>query len=274
MAAPLTSDELETYRRDGCLLQPGLLAQDEVALVLAAAERDSALREHAFGRDDGEGGNVRLALWNHPGDDVYGAVARSARIVERAEQLVGDEVYHYHSKMILKDPSEGGAWAWHQDYGYWYENGLLAPDLCSVFMALDPATRQNGCLQVVPRSHHLGRIAHVLTGEQAGADRARVEEVLARFPAAHAVMAPGDALFFHPNLLHRSDQNRSAARRWAMICCYNARSNDPVREHHHPRYTPLVKLEGDAIRAVGARGADSQAAWLDPSEDHSATGDV
>ena len=273
MPGPLTPQELAAYAEAGFLLQRGLLAGDEVGLVLEAAQQDAALEAHAFGRDDGEGGNVRLALWNHPGDDVYGAVARSARVVERAQQLVGGEVYHYHSKMILKDPREGGAWAWHQDYGYWYENGLLSPDLTSVFLALDPATRENGCLQVVRGSHLLGRLEHTLTGDQAGADPARVEAVLGRLEVVHAELEPGDALFFHPNLLHRSDRNRSDRRRWSMICCYNSAANDPVVEHHHPGYTPLEVLPDDAIRAAGARGATGQAAWLDPSDDHSATGD-
>ena len=55
-------------------------------------------------------------------------------------------------------------------------------------------------------------------------------------------MEPGDALFFHCNLLHRSDQNRSEHPRWSMICCYNAARNDPYKESHHPRYTPLRKV--------------------------------
>ena len=52
--------------------------------------------------------------------------------------MLDDEVYHYHSKMIMKDPRVGGAWTWHQDYGYWYQNGVLWPDLVSVFIAVDP----------------------------------------------------------------------------------------------------------------------------------------
>ena len=62
-------------------------------------------------------------------------IARCERIVNRVEQLLDDEAYHYHSKMILKDAKVGGAWAWHQDYGYWYQNGLLYPNLCSVMIA-------------------------------------------------------------------------------------------------------------------------------------------
>jgi len=72
--------------------------------------------------------------------------ARCRRVVVSVEQLIGNEVYHYHSKMVMKDARTGGAWAWHQDYGYWYQNGLLFPDLCSVMIAVDPANQENGCL--------------------------------------------------------------------------------------------------------------------------------
>ena len=141
--------------------------------MLRSAREDRALDQHSFGKDDGEGGRVRLSLWNHPGEGIYGMFARCRRIVEACEQILDDEVYHYHSKMIMKDAKVGGAWTWHQDYGYWYQNGVLFPDLVSVFIAVDPSTKENGCLQVIEGSHHLGRIDHVLTGQQAGADMER-----------------------------------------------------------------------------------------------------
>jgi ectoine hydroxylase-related dioxygenase (phytanoyl-CoA dioxygenase family) len=175
--------------------------------------------------------------------------------------------------MVMKDPKVGGAWAWHQDYGYWYQNGVLRPLLTSAFIAVDPCTRANGCLQVIRGSHQCGRIDHVLTGDQAGADRERVEELLKRMPLDYVEMGPGDALFFHCNLLHRSDQNRSDQPRWAMICCYNAARNDPYKEAHHPRYTPLSVVPDAAIKAVGVkRFADdaSDVAWLENSDDSSA----
>ena len=52
-------------------------------------------------------------------------------------------------------------------------------------------------------------------------------------------MEPGDALFFHCNVLHRSDQNKSDRRRWAFLVAYNRASNDPVIKHSHPNYTKL-----------------------------------
>jgi ectoine hydroxylase-related dioxygenase (phytanoyl-CoA dioxygenase family) len=200
-------------------------------------------------------------------------IARSKSIVESAEKILGDEAYHYHSKMIMKDARVGGAWTWHQDYGYWYQNGVLSPNLTSAYIAVDPATSENGCLQVIRGSHKLGRIEHTLTGDQAGADPERVARILERYELVHVEMSPGDILFFHANMLHRSDQNRSQNPRWSMICCYNAKSNDPYMESHHPRYTPLAKVPDSAIREAGIKrfsGDTDDAAWLEDSEDLSA----
>ena len=177
--------------------------------------------------------------------------ARCHRVVDRVEELLEDEVYHYHSKMILKDAKVGGAWAWHQDYGYWYQNGVLFPRLCSVMIAVDRATKENGCLQVLKGSHLMGRVNHVLTGQQAGADRERVEEAKKVCDLVHCEMEAGDALFFHPNLLHCSAANHSDHARWALICCYNAKSNNPYKESHHPRYTKLNKVDDQQVLEVG-----------------------
>ena len=269
----LDDQQLREYEASGFVLARRMFDEEETGLLRRAAKEDRELDQHSFGRGDGEGGRVRLSLWNHPGDSLYGMFARCESLVKSAEKLLGGEVYHYHSKMIMKDARVGGAWTWHQDYGYWYQNGVLAPLLTSAFIAVDPATRENGCLQVIRGSHHLGRIDHLLTGEQAGADQERVREVLKRMELVHVEMEPGDTLFFHCNLLHRSDQNHSEKPRWSMICCYNAARNDPYKESHHPRYTPLHKVPDSAIKEAGLRRfADTQTdvAWLEGEKDRSA----
>ena len=53
--------------------------------------------------------------------------------------------------------------------------------------------------------------------------------------------------------MHRSDQNRSPNRRWTVLFCYNAARNNPYLEHHHPQYTPLVKVDDDAVRKAGVK---------------------
>ncbi|HLF34066.1 MAG TPA: phytanoyl-CoA dioxygenase family protein [Cyclobacteriaceae bacterium] len=269
----INDKQLRSYHDDGYLMVKGLFDTREIDLLHRAAVEDRELDKHSFGRADGAGGTIRLSLWNHPGDNIYGMYARCNRIVNTAEKILGGEVYHYHSKMILKDPKVGGAWEWHQDYGYWYSNGVLYPLLTSAFIAVDPATKENGCLQVIKGSHHLGRINHGLTGDQAGADMERVNVALERLELVYCEMAPGDTLFFHANLLHRSDQNRSENPRWSLICCYNAARNDPYKESHHPRYTPLNKVEDSMILKTGLKrfeGAGTNVDWLDPDKDYSA----
>jgi ectoine hydroxylase-related dioxygenase (phytanoyl-CoA dioxygenase family) len=102
----------------------------------------------------------------------------------------------------------------------------------------------------------------------------RVREAMRRYPLVDCVMKPGDALFFHANLLHASARNDSDQPRWSMICCYNARSNDPYKEAHHPRYTPLKKVGDAMIKKIGRQrftGERADVAFLEVQKDASAT---
>jgi ectoine hydroxylase len=126
---------------------------------------------------------------------------------------------------------------------------------------------------VLRGSHACGRLDHVLTGEQAGADGERVEQLRQRLELVYVEMTPGDALFFHCNLLHRSDRNTSELSRWSMICCYNAARNNPYKESQHPCYTPLAVVPDAAVKQAGVkRFADdpSDVAWLADDADRSA----
>jgi ectoine hydroxylase len=255
MKTPLVSDDgCRNFHRDGFLVVRGLLSAEETQLLGDVARADRAMSERSTSRADGEGGAVKLLVENElPDDEIYSAIVRARSLVQAMERLLDDEVYHYHHKMILKEARVGGAWAWHQDYGYWYGNGCLFPDMASCMIAVDRATRANGCLQVLKGSHRMGRIDHGKVGDQTGADPERVQAALPRFELVHVELEPGDGILFHANLLHRSDQNRSDDPRWAFICCYNARHNDPYKESRHPRYSPLEKRDEDAIVQVGRR---------------------
>lgn len=242
------------FREQGFLVVNDLLDAEEVDLLRKIARADHELETSAASRADGEGGAVKLVVNNDlPDDTILGAIVRSRRVAWSMARLFADEVYHYHHKMILKEARVGGAWAWHQDYGYWYNNGCLWPDMGSCMIAVDKATRENGCLQVVAGSHHLGRIDHGKVGDQTGADPERVQQIIERFPVVHCELEPGAAIFFHCNTLHRSDQNRSDHPRWAFIACYNTKHNDPYKESRHPRYSPLEIWEDERIKEVGRR---------------------
>eukprot|EP00897_Mesotaenium_endlicherianum_P010691 jgi/Mesen1/9650/ME000671S09026 len=265
----LAPEQVKNFEQNGFIIFRKLLDEEETAVLVKAARGDRVLKSHSYDLEDGEGGKARLALWNTAGEDLYGVIARLPRVVDTMEQLLGDEVYHYHSKMSMKEPFFGGAFAWHQDYGYWYNNGCLFPDMGAVMIAVDPNTRENGCLQVLRGSHKLGRIEHGRFGDQAGADPERVAEAVKRLELVYCELEPGDALFFHCNMLHRSDQNKSPNPRWSLLCCYNTRHNDPYKQSHHPSYDALHKVSESAVRDMGStfthmRGED----FSDPANDN------
>jgi ectoine hydroxylase len=247
-ASRFTDQELADYQRNGYVIVRGLYDRADIDKLLHFAQEDPNFSGSVYGRKDSTGHETKLALWNHAGDDLYSMFARSPRIVDRMEQMLGGDVYLYHMKMMLKEPRVGGAWEWHQDYGYWYHNGCLLPLLASCLIAVSRANRANGCLQVIRGSHLMGRIDHGKTGDQTGADPERIAVALERMPLDYVECEPGDAIFFDSNLLHRSDMNTSDEPRWSLICCYNARRNDPYKESRHPKYSPLAKVADDAVR--------------------------
>jgi ectoine hydroxylase len=251
----LSAAQQTEFEQKGFTYARGLFAPDEMDLLTQAMEKDPAVRSHVLDRRDAEGRSTRIALWNRAGDSVYGLAARSARLVTMAQDLLGGPVYHYQSKLTAKDPQVGGAWEWHQDYGYWYYNGCLEPKMLSVMIALDRTDAGNGCLKVVRGSHKLGRLDHVqVTPGQNTTDPERMPHILARHETVDCVLDPGDAVIFHGNTLHRSDQNRSDTRRWTFICCYNAVSNDTFKKDDDRYFVPLDKV-GDAIKTAGLKFA-------------------
>ena len=104
MSAQLSTEQINTFQEDGYLIVPGLFDTEEAGILQAAAKADKAFDQHAYDLEDGEGGKAQLVLWNKAGEDLWGAIARSERIVNAMEALLRDEVYHYHSKMSIKQP--------------------------------------------------------------------------------------------------------------------------------------------------------------------------
>ena len=261
-----TDGEVAQFHQDSYLIVENFMDAEEIQLLQRAAKQDYVLMQNAHDVKDAQGRNSKLSLWDHPGDDIYGMIARSHKVVDRVEQLLGTEVYHYHSTMMLKEPHTGGAWEWHQDYGYWYHYGCLFPDIVAIMIAIDVQTKENGCLQVVKGTHRLGRLDHVEQthkgSTQTSIDSERIDAILKRMELVYCEMPPGAAVFFHGNILHRSDANLSDKARWALRCVYNAVYNDPYKDIKHARYTPLIKVADVEIKKIGAKLSDPTKDYL------------
>ena len=227
-----------SFTNDGYIVEKNLFSEEEInklkKFIESSSEKKNESRETKSST-----GKLNITLWDHPSDDLFGKFSTNERIVKPMEEYLGDEVYHYHSKIIWKKPGDGG-FDWHQDYGYWYHNACLYPDMGSCFIMLDKATKENGCLKVLKGSHKVGRIGHGIsdTPEQT-ADMERIAELEKRHESVYITAEPGDALFFHSNLLHCSNENKSHDSRRTLIVCFNTKSNNPYKDSSHASYSPL-----------------------------------
>ncbi|MES2520636.1 MAG: phytanoyl-CoA dioxygenase family protein [Bacteroidota bacterium] len=248
----LSSDEIKAYQCDGYVIKRNLFNDREITKLYNIAIQDDSIAKNSLDLNDQTGKKTKLALWFTPGNDSYGYLTRSKRIINSVAQLLDSNapVCHFHSKLMQKEPRVGGAWEWHQDYGYWYKNQFMFPDqLISVMVALTEANKENGCLQVIKGSHKLGRVNHGFAGEQVGADMVFVENALKTMELIYVELQPGDALFFHSNTLHRSEANLSDHPRWSLISCYNSQSNPAYNEKSTSYHTPVDIVPDDAILA-------------------------
>jgi phytanoyl-CoA hydroxylase len=161
----LSPQQIEQYEQDGYLILRGFYNQKEVSKLYQIATEDDIMNKNAINVNDSSGKSSKLSLWYKPGNDIYGLLTRSESLVNAVDSLLEGkaEVCHFHSKLMQKEPRVGGAWEWHQDYGYWYKNEFLLPNqMMSVMVAVTQANKENGCLQVIRGSHQMGRVEHGL----------------------------------------------------------------------------------------------------------------
>ncbi|HEY4286855.1 MAG TPA: phytanoyl-CoA dioxygenase family protein [Puia sp.] len=266
----LSQQQLADYGRDGYLIVRDFLAPGEIEKLYTIATGDDTLRKHAFDLNDQTGKKTKLTLWYNPGDDAYGLLTRSRRMVDSVDRLMDGEspVCHFHSKLMQKEPRVGGAWEWHQDYGYWYKNEFLFPgQMISVMIAITEANRANGCLQVITGTHKMGRIEHGFSGEQVGASQHYVDLALKTKPLVYVELKPGDALFFHSNLLHRSEANLSPNARWSLISCYNRQTNIGYNEPNGSHTTAVRVVPDEALMNWETSGVRESSDFLEKNKD-------
>jgi len=265
----LNRKQIDSFFKDGYVIVKNFCSKAETDRMYSAAIEDDAMAKNALLLNDQTGKKTKLSLWFTPGNDVFGYLTRSEKMVNAVAQLLDSDapVCHYHSKLMQKEPRVGGAWEWHQDYGYWYKNQFMFPDqLISVMVALTPANKENGCLQVIKGSHKIGRVNHGFAGEQVGADMTMVNNALKTMEHIYVELEPGDALFFHSNILHRSEANLSDHPRWSIISCYCSQSNLAYNETSTSWKTPVQTVPDIAIGEWEAASL-SQADFLKKEND-------
>jgi len=130
------------------------------------------------------------------------------RVLALLRGLLGTDILNKYASAFLKPARIGGPTPWHQDIGLWRDTNHGA---ANGWLAIDPSTRANGCLQVVPGSHRGPVIPHVSYPDSVHAELPR--EHCQDLTVEHIELQPGDAVFWHSNLWHYSPPNHSDQRR-------------------------------------------------------------
>ncbi len=245
----VTVEAYRQYHRDGFYIARGLLTGDEVDRMLAhgmdllegRVTPGGVQAPPADASEDELHARFSRIHMLHRSDPMHEQYLLHPRALDVLEALAGPDVLALQTMYFFNRPGEGGQ-GWHQDAYYI----TTYPDtLIGAWMALDRAGTDNGCLWVAPGSHHdpvypdAGRGA-LVHAEGALSDIATVEAISSLDDDANSLtrvasqygdavpveLDPGDVVFFHGRLLHRSHANGSSDRwRRAFVCHYsNARS--------------------------------------------------
>ena len=133
-----------------------------------------------------------------------------------ASQLLRGAVRFWHDQLFSKPARHGGVVAWHQDYSYWTRTKPMTHLTC--WIALDDATRDNGCLHYVPGSHEWDLLPKpALAGDMDAIQSVLSDEQKARFEPVAIELKKGMATFHHPLMLHGSFENSTDGPRRAAV---------------------------------------------------------
>ncbi len=241
----LSSEQKAQYERDGFLAVRGVLTQEEVdSIKRTLAEylhAGLAMLRSGHVPEDGTvshngvfiqlepavlSGKVRVEdptmaarkVWNLFGNDaLITRIAQDERILSLITPILGDEVWFFADKSLLKPPYIGVEKPWHQDIPYFPFEPKEPYLHVAVWMALDDATAENGCMQYIPGSHRWGNLTTATTWTESVAHLA-VDE--SRIDPSRAVMVEakaGDVVLHDGMVLHYSAPNRSPHPRWAFV---------------------------------------------------------
>lgn len=217
----LSSDQAAAFQREGFLVLPNVLTASDcqrlgaaIDDVLAELQAEGAAAGKAPEEVANHGVFVGLSLKR----EIFREVACDSRLVDPLESLWGPDVGFLSDKVVRKTAEIGFGSPWHQDWAYWQGSHKI-----TIWIAVDEAREDNGCLLVVPGSHHQAidhdRVTDAATGFSNRLDIGALG--LDREPVS-VPLGVGSAVMFHDLTLHASTPNTSGAPRRAYIATYRS----------------------------------------------------
>lgn len=156
------------------------------------------------------------------------------RLLDIAEQFLGPDVGLFASHYIAKPPRTGKAVPWHQDGSYW---PLEPMRVITFWLAIDRSDEENGCMKVVPRTHHDNLISlddYVPQTDENAFEVAMEPGSVDESQAVNLILNPGDISIHHPNVTHGSNVNDSPRWRRGLTIRYIPTSTRITTNYPHP----------------------------------------
>ena len=167
------------------------------------------------------------------------------RMLDIVEQFIGPDIALFASHYISKPPFTGQAVLWHQDGAYW---PLEPMEVVTLWLAIDRADAENGCMRVIPGTHKQSLIEMQPASQ---ADVVLPLETPAAFVdesmAVDIVLNPGDVEVHHPNIIHGSHANESPRRRCGLTIRYIPTSTRVIT---NVKWPSLFHLRGNTIPGI------------------------
>ena len=218
-ASVLTDSEIRHYHEHGYVIPDFRLDDESLADIRASHAR--LLARHPEFSDYCP---AVLAF-----DTSFLNIARVPAILDMVEQLIGPDFALWNSSFFAKPARVGTRTPWHQDGEYWPIRPLAT---CSVWIAVDAATPENGCLRVIPGSHRRRELGKHDFNAAAGLSLP-LEIEASEFDEAAArdiILDVGQVSLHDIYLIHGSEPNRSDRSRRGMTLRYMPTTSRYCRE--------------------------------------------
>ncbi|HLV79867.1 MAG TPA: phytanoyl-CoA dioxygenase family protein [Chthonomonadaceae bacterium] len=243
------ADVKSCFEADGFVVVANLFTEPEVAQMKAEIRRileDARAQAVAAGHSASDVARDGVFVGLAASSPFFRRLAQDARLLDPLEAILGPDLEFLSDKVVFKSAGVDYGSPWHQDWPYWEGAHKI-----SIWVALDAATPENGCLKMLPGSHK-----HVAThdgtplpGEGFG-HRLRSDAV-DESRAAILPAVPGDAIYFHDLTLHASFPNTTGQDRWAFITTYRSAA-EPDLDYGWAVARQIVRSAGQARSDSGS----------------------
>jgi hypothetical protein len=231
--ARLSPAQIESYRRDGLVIPDYRLPDAQLAKLRSALDALLAANPHVR-PEQLISAHIRRGPEKTIGHEAFLEFAHDPHILDMVEQIAGPDLILWGCQVFCKPAGDGYEVPWHQDGRYWPIRPLAT---CTVWVALDRSSPENGCMRYIPGSHARGHVYRHRndTRPDLALDLVLADDAVDTGAARDVVLEPGMMSLHDVYLVHGSNPNRSGKRRAGLALRYMPASSHFDRAMFAPR---------------------------------------